>query len=111
MSCGLRRSIRFPFAVEHVDVDEVREGIDRAVRAHPTRTADHPASGAGDQLDPDLVGINGSLTERMADREGANDDLDQVFASWFHGGNLGADRAQELCRRSRLPRADRRCRF
>ena len=50
----------------------------------------------GDQLDPDLVGINGPLTERMADPEGANNDLDQVFAPRFHSGNLRPDRAQKL---------------
>ena len=70
-------------AVEHVDVDEVREGIDRAVRAHSAGTADDPAAGAGDQLDPDLVGINGSLAEGMADCERADDDLDQVLAAGF----------------------------
>ena len=68
-------------AVEHVDVDEVRD------RDRPSRPGPIPperpmtrSAGAGDQLDPDLVGVDGPLAERVADAEGPDHDLDQVLA-------------------------------
>ena len=38
------------------------------------------SSEPGDQLDPDLVGIDRPLAEGVADAERADHDLDQVFA-------------------------------
>ncbi len=65
-------------AVEHVDVDEMRVRIDRAVGPDAAGAADHAVARPGDQLDPDLVGIDRSLAEGVADPERADHDLDQV---------------------------------
>ena len=65
-------------AVEHVDVDEVGVRIDRAVVADPPRAADDLAVAFGDQLDPDFIGIDGPLAERVAQPQGPHDDLDEV---------------------------------
>ncbi len=63
--------------------------------ADAARSADHAVAGAGDQLDPDLVGVDGALAERVADREGPDHDLDQVLAAGSSRGDLRAQGPQE----------------
>ena len=70
--------------------------IDHAVGSYPSGPADDLLARAGDQLNPDLVGVDRPLTEKVADAERAHDHLDQVFFAWFQTGNVGAERAQQL---------------
>ena len=51
---------------------------------------------AGDQLDPDLVGIDGSLGQRMAQGKGAHHNLEQVFLPRQQRRNLGPQGTHEL---------------
>ena len=50
----------------------------------------------GDQLDPDLVGVDRSLGERMADAERPDDGLDEVLPARLERRDLGPERAEEL---------------
>ena len=71
-------------------------GSTDAVGADAARAADDPAILSGRELDPDLVGVNGALSERMAHVQGSHHHFDEVFAPLLERGRLGPDRAQEL---------------
>ena len=72
------------------------KGSTVVVRTDPAGAADDPAARAGDQLDPDLVGIDRSLAEGMADPKRPDDDLDQVFPPGLSVGTVGPERAQAV---------------
>ena len=98
-------------AVEHVDVDEVRVRVDRAVRRRcPPERPMTRSPGLRDQLDPDLVGVDRPLAERVAEAERPDDDLDQVRLARLERRDLGPERAEQLAV-DRAPVAEaRRCR-
>ena len=83
-------------AVEHINIDKMRIGVDGPVGAHASGAADHPVARSGDQLDPDLVGIDRSLTEEVADPSVRTTTSTRYLPPGFQIGDIGAERAQEL---------------
>ena len=69
--------------------------VDRAVGADPARAADHAVAGPGDQLDPDLVGVDRPLAERVAEAERPDDDLDEIRLARLERRDLGPERAEQ----------------
>ena len=92
MSCTLRRSIRRPCAVEHVDVDEVRPRIDLAVGVDGAAAADDAAAALRRQLEPDLVRVGRALREVVADLQGPHDRFEQIGLRPASATGLGAQR-------------------
>ena len=84
-------------AVEHVDVDEVRPGIDPVALAEAAAAADQvPSLVAHLHVEPELVGVRGALGQVVAQAQGAHDDLQQVVLPRLERGDLRPERRDQL---------------
>jgi len=81
--------------VQHVSIDEVRPGIDIAVRAHPAVAADHLVSAADARINPEFIGIDGALRQRVPQLERAQDYFQQIALSSFQSRQLRAQRRSQ----------------
>ena len=61
--------------VDHIDVDEVRPGIDFAVRVTSSTSSDHAIAAGNFDVQPDFVRIDCALCEEVSHFHGANDGL------------------------------------
>ena len=83
-------------AIEHVDVDEMRPRVDRAVGVHPAAAAHDPIAAFQDDVQPELVGICGVLGQRVPHLDGANHRFEQVSPAGLEHRDGRTQRRQKL---------------
>lgn len=83
------------FAIEHIDVDEVRPGVDAVVLTEAAAATDYFPAASGCDVDPHLIGVGGSLGEMMSDGERADDDINEVTLALLQCGDGGSERGDE----------------
>ena len=96
-------------AIEHEDVDEVREAIDlaRVVGTGKRAIAGNLAAARGRaEVHPDLVGIDGALGQRVAEAQRADHDFDDVGAARLQSRQLRAQYSQRRVEAGTAPQRE-----
>ena len=83
------------FTIKHVNVDEMGQRVDCSLIVDPTRLPNQTVSLAGCQFDPDFVGVNGSLGQRVANSSGPDHDFHQILLTGLEARSFWPERRDQ----------------